>query len=125
MLAFIYFVQYAVVMDVQLWERRGQVKRVVDDYTVLVTGLFRKETDLERFMGLRVQLEVFLVLCRAFSVFEPREQGGNNVSGIIHSAFGSTGAVRIVCRDAHGIKSLKKEQKPGAVLQCRKWVNLR
>jgi selenocysteine-specific elongation factor len=63
--------------------KQGEVDRVVDAYTVVVRNLFRKETDLHPFVGLRVHAH-------------PSSVGGDAVCvGTIEGPFGTNGRVKV------------------------------
>uniref|UniRef100_A0A8C6TZX5 Eukaryotic elongation factor, selenocysteine-tRNA-specific n=1 Tax=Neogobius melanostomus TaxID=47308 RepID=A0A8C6TZX5_9GOBI len=57
-------------------QKEGQVERVTDDYTVIGRSLFKKETNLQLFMGLKVTLST-------------------GESGVIEGGFGQSGKFKI------------------------------
>jgi selenocysteine-specific elongation factor len=61
--------------------KQGEVDRIVDQYTVVVRNLFRKETDLHPFVGLRV-------------VAHPTGSNETYV-GTIDGPFGTTGKIKV------------------------------
>lgn len=56
--------------------REGNVQRVVNDHELIVTNLFKKNTDISKFLGMRCQL-------------------GTGELGIIEDSFGKSGKVKI------------------------------
>jgi len=58
-------------------ERKGQLERLVDEHTIIGKGLFKKQTDLQPFLGLKV------------------ERISNGAVGVIESSFGKTGKFKI------------------------------
>ncbi|XP_026204006.1 selenocysteine-specific elongation factor [Anabas testudineus] len=65
-------------------QREGQVERVTDDYTVIGRNLFKKETNLQLFVGLKVMLST-------------------GESGVIEGGFGQSGKFKI--RVPEGLRS--------------------
>ncbi|KAL2091091.1 hypothetical protein ACEWY4_013354 [Coilia grayii] len=68
--------------------REGTVERVTDDYTVIGRNLFKKETNLQLFVGLKVTLST-------------------GESGVIEGGFGQSGKVKI--RIPEGLKDETKQ----------------
>lgn len=68
--------------------REGNVERVTDDYTVIGRNLFKKETNLQLFVGLKVTLS-------------------SGESGVIEGGFGQSGKVKI--RIPEGLKDETKQ----------------
>ncbi|XP_063071281.1 selenocysteine-specific elongation factor [Engraulis encrasicolus] len=68
--------------------REGTVERVTDDYTVIGRNLFKKETNLQLFVGLKVSLST-------------------GESGVIEGGFGQSGKVKI--RIPEGLKEETKQ----------------
>nr|XP_057911378.1 selenocysteine-specific elongation factor isoform X2 [Doryrhamphus excisus] len=60
--------------------REGQVERVTDDYTVIGRNLFKKETNLQIFMGLKVTLST-------------------GETGVIEGGFGQSGKFKVRVKD--------------------------
>ncbi|KAG5274957.1 hypothetical protein AALO_G00142020 [Alosa alosa] len=75
-------------------QREGSVERVTDDYTVIGRNLFKKETNLQLFVGLKVTLS-------------------SGESGVIEGGFGQSGKVKI--RIPEGLKEETKQ-----LLSCGK-----
>ncbi|XP_043934469.1 selenocysteine-specific elongation factor [Protopterus annectens] len=67
--------------------REGQVERVMDDYTVIGRSLFKKETNIQLFVGLKVKLST-------------------GEDGVIESGFGQSGKFKI--RILNGLSSETK-----------------
>jgi selenocysteine-specific elongation factor len=60
-------------------ERRGRVDRINDDYVLIGVGLFKKETDLSKFDGMKVTVQY----------------GELRLAGRIEGAFGKTGKFKV------------------------------
>ncbi|KAI1892746.1 hypothetical protein AGOR_G00136710 [Albula goreensis] len=70
-------------------QREGQVERVTDDYTVIGRNLFKKETNLQLFVGLKVRLST-------------------GEQGVIEGGFGQSGKFKI--RVPEGLSAETKQQ---------------
>ncbi|KAF6732979.1 Selenocysteine-specific elongation factor [Oryzias melastigma] len=80
-------------------QKEGQVERVTDDYTVIGRSLFKKETNLQLFVGLKVTLST-------------------GESGVIEGGFGQSGKFKIriqegLSPDTQQLFSSKKKSKSG------------
>ncbi|XP_023646409.1 selenocysteine-specific elongation factor [Paramormyrops kingsleyae] len=80
-------------------QREGQVERVTDDYTVIGRNLFKKETNLQLFMGLKVALST-------------------GEAGIIEGGFGQSGKFKIrvpegLCAGTKQLLSSSKKKAKG------------
>ena len=65
--------------------REGVIDRVVDENTVIGRGFFKKGTDFNKYLGLKVQ--------------EVNEQGKQTRQGILESSFGKTGKYKVTFRE--------------------------
>eukprot|EP01087_Luapelamoeba_hula_P016087 TRINITY_DN4913_c1_g1_i2.p1 TRINITY_DN4913_c1_g1~~TRINITY_DN4913_c1_g1_i2.p1 ORF type:complete len:292 (-),score=46.03 TRINITY_DN4913_c1_g1_i2:34-909(-) len=62
-------------------ERSGTMERIADPYTIISKGLFKRQTDLDLFLGLRVR------------------RTSNGAVGVIDSSFGKTGKFKVRFND--------------------------
>ncbi|XP_028302570.1 selenocysteine-specific elongation factor [Gouania willdenowi] len=81
-------------------QKEGQVERVTDDYTVIGRSLFKKETNLQLFVGLKVKLSTGEI-------------------GVIEGGFGQSGKFKIripdgLSQETKQLLSSKKKAKSGA-----------
>ncbi|KAF6027845.1 EEFSEC [Bugula neritina] len=60
-------------------ERKGVVERIVDDYTVIGRNLFKKETNIQSFVGMKVELST-------------------GEAGVIEGSFGQSGKFKVAFR---------------------------
>lgn len=83
--------------------RTGEVKRVVNETDVIVHKLFKKETALSLFFGLRVELS-------------------SGAVGVIDSSFGTSGQVRCVFRGGHGLDKDVKGSEVQVTMKFKKFI---
>jgi hypothetical protein len=82
--------------------KQGVVKRVTDAYTVLVRGLCSKTTDISLFINLTVTLRLPAVGGEASAAASAVQQPP--IVGHIEGTFGTSGLVKCVFRDGHGLE---------------------
>ena len=82
--------------------KQGLVKRVTDAYTVLVRGLCSKTTDISLFVNLTVTLRLPAVSDDVAAAAAAAQQPP--IVGNIEGTFGTSGLVRCVFRDGHGLE---------------------
>mmetsp|Transcript_43111 Transcript_43111/g.136209 ORF Transcript_43111/g.136209 Transcript_43111/m.136209 type:complete len:559 (-) Transcript_43111:1083-2759(-) len=68
-------------------QKVGHVKRVVDESVVIGKDLFKKETDISKFMNLKITLE----------------KETEKLPGYIEGSFGSSGQYKVRCTQPHGL----------------------
>jgi len=82
--------------------KQGVVKRVTDAYTVLVRGLCSKTTDISLLVKLTVNLRLPAVSDDAAVAAAAAQQPP--IVGHIEGTFGTSGLVKCVFRDGHGLE---------------------
>ncbi len=82
--------------------KQGVVKRVTDAYTVLVRGLCSKTTDISLFINLKVTLRVHVAGDDASAAATAAQHPP--LVGHIEGTFGTSGLVKCVFRDSHGLE---------------------
>ncbi len=85
--------------------KQGAVKRVTDAYTVLVRGLCSKTTDISLFINLTVTLRMPVVGDEAAAAASAASASQQPlIVGHIEGTFGTSGLVKCVFRDGHGLE---------------------
>ena len=82
--------------------KQGVVKRVTDAYTVLVRGLCSKTTDISLFINLTVTLQLPAAGGDASAAAAAPQRPP--LVGHIEGTFGTSGLVKCVFRDSHGLE---------------------
>jgi hypothetical protein len=93
--------------------KQGVVKRVTDAYTVLVRGLCSKSTDISLFVNLTVTLRVPVAADDSAAASSQAEPQHRQVVGHIEGTFGTSGLVKCVFRDGHGLEVTPSSKRKG------------
>jgi selenocysteine-specific elongation factor len=86
----VFSAQEAVALPVKLFkhkEKVGAVDRIMPNGEMIGRGLFKRDTDITLFLGLKVTV---------------RNTGGEELSGVIDSSFGKTGKFKVIFRTGTG-----------------------